>query len=155
MLTLEISTTVGASPEEVWAHASTMEGVNWELAPWVRMSVPREAKGRTLTEVPVGEEAFRSVLLLGGVIPFDVHHLRLERVLARGFDEESWSWLQRRWRHERRIDSTEEGGAIIIDRLTVETRFAPIALVAPLIRAIFRWRHRRLRKKFGGAAPTM
>jgi ligand-binding SRPBCC domain-containing protein len=146
--TIEVRSALRASPDEVWKHASTMNGVNYELGPWIRMTVPRAAEGKGLADVQLGREAFVSVVLLLSVLPFDVHHLTLERVLERGFDEESWSWLQRRWRHERRIEPSE-GGCVVADRVTVEPRFAPVVLVAPIVQRIFERRHRRLRARFG------
>ncbi|MCB9614023.1 MAG: hypothetical protein H6721_20195 [Sandaracinus sp.] len=150
MFELEVTSTLRASADEVWDHASTMDGVNHELAPWVRMRVPRAARDLALFDAPTDREAFPSVMLAFGVLPFDVHHLALERIVERGFDEESWSWMQRRWRHERRVEPTAEG-CRVTDRLLVEPRFAPSALVRPVVRAIFESRHRRLRRRFGAA----
>jgi len=148
---IEISTTLAATADEVWAHASTMEGVNLELRPWVRMTVPRWVRGMRISDAEVGSEAFASVLLFAGILPFDLHHLTLERVVERGFDEESWSWLQRRWRHERRVEPSPTG-CIVHDRLTVVPRWTPSFLVRPIVRAIFASRHRRLRGLFGTVA---
>ncbi len=147
-ITVEVTSRLRGSVDEVWAHASTMAGVNRELAPWVRMTVPREARGRRLSEMDPGREAFSSVLLLLGVCPFDLHHLSLERVLDHGFDEESWSWLQRRWRHERRVEPDGEG-CVVTDRLVVEPRWAPRFLVEPIVRRLFASRHAWLRRRFG------
>lgn len=147
--TIELRSRLAASADEVWAHASTMEGANRELAPWVRMTVPRAARGKHLADVTPGREAFTSVLCALGVAPFDVHHLTIERMHGRGFDEESWSWLQRRWRHERRVEAAGDG-CVVTDRLTVVPRFAPRAVVEPVVRALFEARHRWLRARFGG-----
>lgn len=144
---VELSTPLLSTADAVWAHAATMDGVNRELSPWVRMTVPRRARGLRLTDVEPGREAFVSVLLFLGVVPFDVHHLTLQRVEERSFHEESWSWLQRRWRHERRVEPTATG-CIVTDRLTVAPRL-PRLLVKPVVRALFVSRHRRLRALFG------
>ncbi|MCU0653931.1 MAG: hypothetical protein MUF64_01120 [Polyangiaceae bacterium] len=146
--TVEIQSVLRADASEVWGHASTMEGVNAELMPWIRMTVPPSARGKNLADVEVGREAFASVLLLLGLLPFDLHHLKVERVLERGFDEESWSWMQRRWRHERRIEPVD-GGCIVTDRLTVAPRLAPSFLVRAIVQRLFASRHRYLRRRFG------
>jgi len=144
---------VAASPEEVWAVVSTMDGVNAELGPWIRMTHPSHL--RSLTDAPVveGQVLFPSWLLAGGVLPIDRHALGLERVdPGVGFAEASTSWLQRRWRHQRRLTPLPGGGCLVADRLEVEPR-VPIAtpLVARIVTALFEHRHRRLRARFGDA----
>jgi ligand-binding SRPBCC domain-containing protein len=146
--TVTIRSQLRASADEVWAHASTMEGVNEELSPWVRMSVPASARGQRLADAPVGREAFTSVLLLFGLFPFDVHHLTLARMFSRGFDEASWSWLQRRWCHKRRVEQANDG-CVVLDELTVVPRLAPAFVVKPVVHWIFAARHRKLRSGFG------
>lgn len=145
---VELVSELRASAEEVWAHATTMAGVNEELAPWVKMSVPHAVRGKTLRDIVLGEEAFVSMLLAGGVLPFDAHHLKLIALEERAFVEESWSWLQRRWRHVRTITPTASG-CTVRDKVTFEPRFGPAALVAPIVRALFVRRHRVLRRRFG------
>jgi hypothetical protein len=49
--TIEFKSALLATADEVWAHALTMQGVNEELAPWVRMTVPREAQTKNLRDV--------------------------------------------------------------------------------------------------------
>ncbi len=148
------SSGLGAPPGEVWSVVSTMRGVNAELRPWIVMTHPRGAGSLDSATVASGSLLFRSWLLLGGVLPFDRHRLVLERVLPGvGFDEESTSWLQRRWRHERRVLPADGGGSIVTDRLVVEPRLAlmrPLASVA--VAAVFRHRHRRLVARFGSPA---
>ena len=63
VIDLGFRTSLAASTATVWAHAQTMEGGNRELAPLLRMSVPRHARGSTIAEAPLGRVAFRSVLL--------------------------------------------------------------------------------------------
>jgi ligand-binding SRPBCC domain-containing protein len=146
---IELSSTLRASAETVWAHATSMRGVNEELAPWVRMTVPRRARGKSIADAPPGREAFASVLLAFGVVPFDVHHLTLESVDTGHFIEESWSWLNRRWRHERTVDPAGEG-CVVTDRVTFDPRVARGAIVVmPIVRRLFEHRHRVLRARFG------
>lgn len=147
---IETCSRLAVDRERLWAAISTMDGVNAELAPWVRMSVPPPVRGKSLADVPIDEVAFDSWLLAFRFVPFDRHHLRLVEVHpGRGFLERSSSWLQRVWQHERTLESIE-GGTLICDRITVEPN---IAAAAPIVRAIvvrlFRHRHARLRARFG------
>jgi ligand-binding SRPBCC domain-containing protein len=146
-----VTSRVAAPPERVWEHARTMAGVNHELAPFVRMHVPREARGLTIDDAPLGEVALRSVLLAFGVVPFDRHDLVLERVDATpprlGFLERSSSVLQRSWEHERSIVG-DGSGALVTDRVVFSPRWVPARLVRPVVAALFRHRHRRLVRRF-------
>lgn len=145
---IEERSRLAAPPDAVWAHATSMDGVNAELAPWVRMSVPAVARGKSIGDVPLGEEAFASWLLAFGVLPFDLHHLTLVERGERSFVEESWSWMQKRWRHERTVTPIE-GGCEVVDRLTVAPRLAPSVVVKPLVARTFAGRHHVLRARFG------
>jgi ligand-binding SRPBCC domain-containing protein len=152
---LSFESHLAAPAAEVWVVASTMPGVNAELRPLMSMTHPAGLGSLDDRTVVTGQVLFRSWLLLGGIVPIDRHHLRIERMIAGvGFDEESSSWLQRRWRHERRVIDAQDGsGCVVTDRLLVEPRFeftAPIVDVA--VRRIFRHRHRRLLARFGAGA---
>ena len=140
-------------------HASSMRGGNEELGPWVRMTHPSWATDLASVQVPLGEVAFRSWLLALGVLPFDRHSLGLVEVRdggeqGGGFVEESTSWLQRRWRHERDVDPTD-AGCTVRDRLVVRPRLAPAAMVRPVVAALFGHRHRRLARRFGAAGASV
>lgn len=132
-----------------------MRGVNAELAPALRMSVPRAVRAESLVDLPRGEEAFASWLLAWGILPFDRHHLRLVRVdPERGFLEHSWSWLQRSWEHERLLVPVE-GGTELSDRVRFEPRLAlGTSLTTYLVARVFRNRHRHLRRRFGPLGDT-
>jgi ligand-binding SRPBCC domain-containing protein len=149
--TITVTSRVHADAQRVWAHAQTMAGVNAELAPFVRMTVPRHARGLTIDEAPLGEVAFRSVLLGAGLLPFDRHALRLTAVApGRGFQERSTSLLQRRWDHDRTL--TPDGAhTIVTDRVTFAPRIGGARLARPLVEALFQHRHRRLRRILASA----
>jgi ligand-binding SRPBCC domain-containing protein len=145
--TISVTTRLRATPQQIWRHARTMEGVNEELWPFVRMTVPAHALGRTLEDVALGEPAFTSTMLALQVVPFDRHRLTLVRVERdRGFLERSTSLAQRSWEHERTI--AEDG--TVTDRVTFATRLPGGERIArPVVRALFRHRHRRLSARFG------
>ncbi len=147
----EISSDLAATSERLWRHISSMAGVNCELAPWLRMSVPQAVADRSLAEAEVGEMAFRSWLLALGVVPFDLHCVKFERIEAeKRFVEESHTWFQRRWRHERQLVPLPQGGCRLTDRLEVHPRVRLAApLISPLVRVLFRHRHRWLQQHFG------
>jgi hypothetical protein len=152
---LEFHSDVAHPADEVWATISTMDGVNAELGPYVRMTHPRSMPAITDVEIVPGKVLFHSWVLLFGVVPFDRHAFAFERVtIGRGFVEESTSWLHRRWRHERTLADSPGGGRVVSDHLTIEPR---IAITAPLerriVRAVFDHRHARLRAAEFAAQP--
>jgi ligand-binding SRPBCC domain-containing protein len=150
----ETSSRLAVDRERLWAEVSTMQGVNFELAPWLRMSVPAEVRGKSLTDVRLGEVAFESWLLTLGFLPFDRHRLCLVEVEpGRGFVERSSSWLERIWQHERTLEAVA-GGTEIRDRITFEPRIAVLTpVVGVIVARLFRHRHARLRSRFGALEP--
>lgn len=150
MIALRFESRLTVAPDTLWRHATSMAGVNHELLPLVRMTHPLDRAALPAEgELPDGV-LFHSWLLAFGVLPFDRHALCLSSIgPGKRFDEDSTSWLQRRWRHHRRIEPLN-GGACVIDELQIEPR---IGFAAPLVRAIvtqlFSHRHRRLRRRFG------
>lgn len=154
---LRFESRLAAPVAAVWARVATMEGVNAELAPWIRMTFP--GTGLSLSDlslpagtVPLGQTAFHSWLLAFGLLPIDRHALGLERIYpGSGFDERSHSWLQRTWIHRRRLEAGSEGTRIS-DELEFEPRLPFMApLTRRIVQALFQHRHRRLRRIFGAA----
>ena len=130
----------------MWDRVASVQGVNDELAPWVRMTVPKTWDGR-LAPGSLG----RSWILLGGVVPIDYDDIRLAVLEpGRGFRERSAMASAREWWHDRELVGLPGGGTRVVD----EVRFVPRAgalggLMAFVFEAMFRWRHRRLRRRFG------
>jgi ligand-binding SRPBCC domain-containing protein len=147
---IETCSRLAVDREQLWAVISTMQGVNAELSPWLRMSVPAAVKNKGLADVQLGEVAFASWLLAFGFVPFDRHRLCLiELEPGRAFLERSSSWLQRVWQHERTLEVIA-GGTRICDRVTFEPRIGVVApMVAAVVTRLFRHRHTRLRARFG------
>jgi ligand-binding SRPBCC domain-containing protein len=126
-------------------------GVNYELWPLFRMTAPRHLREHGLSAVTVGERVCRSWVLLFGVIPVDYDDLTLERLdPPRSFLERSPMLSQRSWEHARSIEA-RPGGCLLIDRVRYEPRLpVPERVLQTIYRLVFRHRHRRLRKRYGG-----
>jgi len=141
-----------AASEEIWARVTSAEGINHELMPIMRMTVPRGVDVLDIDRFSDGEHVGRSWVLLFGLIPFDYDDLTLVRIEKnRGFLENSTMLSQRAWEHERTIEPSDDGTCLVSDRVAWEPRLPfPGAVLRPIFRAVFRHRHRRLRKHFGG-----
>jgi ligand-binding SRPBCC domain-containing protein len=140
-----------AGRDEVWARVSTVRGINDEFWPLMRMTAPRRVREQGLAAVRVGERVCRSWVLLLGVLPVDYDDITLVRLdPPRGFLERSAMLSQRIWEHERTLEPAPEG-CRVTDRISYEPRVAlPDAVFRALYGSIFGYRHRRLRRRFGG-----
>jgi len=149
---LRVASRVSAPREEVWQRVTTPEGVNGELMPIVRMTLPRGVKRLDLDSVPVGKPIGRCWILLFGLVPIDWDDLVLERLdPPSGFLERSTMLSMRTWEHERTLEPTPDGGCVVRDRVRFEPRLpVPARALLPLYKTVFRHRHRRLRRHFGG-----
>lgn len=147
-----VSSRLLAQPERVWERIITPEGINAELRPYLRMTVPRGIDRIDLDSIELGKPLGRSWILLFGLIPFDYDEITLVRLEeGRGFLERSKMLSQRTWEHERTLEPAGAGGCLVTDRLRWEPRLGlPGAPLRPVIQRFFRHRHRQLRKQFGG-----
>jgi len=145
-----ISSALAAPPEVVWRHVASMDGVNSELVPLLRMTVPPGLDGAGLDALPLGRRAGRSWLLLFGFIPVDFDNLTIaERGPGHRFLERSTMLTQSCWEHERTVEAVG-AGCRVVDRLRWQGRSFPLgALYRLAVPVLFRHRHRRLRKRFG------
>lgn len=152
---IRVASDLGAGPDAVWERAMSAAGINDELRPLLRMTVPRGLESLDLHRLAPGRVG-RSWILLFGLLPFDYDDIRLERnEPQRGFLERSTMLSQRLWEHERTIEPLGERGCTLVDRVAWEPRPPlPGRLLRPLILAVFRHRHRRLRRRFGGEAAA-
>lgn len=130
---------------------TTADGVNAELMPLVRMTIPRGRRDLSLADIEDGTTIGRSWLLLFGLIPFDYDHIHVERIEpGRAFHERSTMLSQRRWEHDRTVEPDGEAACIVTDEVRFEPRLPiPASWLCPLFHAFFRHRHRRLRRRFG------
>ena len=152
----EITTRLAAPADEVWAAALSEEGINHELRPWLRMTMPKSIDpGMTIEDAPLGEKLGRAWILLGRVLPVDYDDLCLvERGPGLRFLERSRLGSARHWQHERAVVPVGADASEITDRVEIELR-APLRalggtrVAARTLRALFTHRHKRLREKWG------
>jgi ligand-binding SRPBCC domain-containing protein len=148
---------VEAPAPEVWTRVTSPEGINDELRPWMRMTMPRSLRGRTIAEVEPGQLG-RSWILLFGFLPFDYDDLGLAELEAgRRFLERSTMLSMRRWEHERTVDPAGPDGCEVTDRIAFELR-APLRVlgltrpVSGVLRRFFAHRHRRLARRYASGS---
>ena len=151
MRVVERQSVLAATPEAVWERVSTFEGINDELGPVLRMTAPARVRRLEPAEVVLGERIFRSWVLLFGVLPIDYDDLTLIALEpGRGFHERSRMLSMRVWEHERTLESDGAAGCLVRDRLSFEPRLPGMGpLLERIVRATFKHRHRRLRRRFG------
>jgi len=144
---IKLVSELGAGTEVVWARAIDPAGINDELMPLMRMTVPRGAENFGLEDEAPGRIG-RSWVLLFGFLPFDYDDLNIVWLdPGRGFLERSTMLSMRLWEHERTLEPLGEDRSEITDRLAWEPRLPlPGAWLRPLIRAVFNHRHRRLQR---------
>ena len=135
-----------AEPQSVWRWITSLEGIQREMRPWMRMTAPRGVANLRDVEMRPGVRLFRSRLYLFCVIPFGFSDLTLlEFTDGVGFVEQSPMAGMRLWRHVRTIEPNATGCALR-DELT----FEPIiggALVVWFVRRMFTHRHAMLRQQ--------
>jgi hypothetical protein len=153
---ITLTSELDVDPEALWARITDPAGINDELRPLMRMTVPAGARDFGLDDPEPGRIG-RSWLLLFGFLPFDYDDLtivRLER--GRRFLERSSMLSMRLWEHERTLTPLGEGRCRITDRVAWEPRL-PLSgsWFRPLVLGVFRHRHRRLRLRFGPDAARV
>jgi ligand-binding SRPBCC domain-containing protein len=151
MRPVEQTSVVALPAHEMWKRATTPEGINDELAPLLRMTIPRSLRGKTIDDVEVGIPLGRSWLLLGGLVPIDYDDLCLAELdRGRRFRERSKTLSFAVWQHERTVEPAGETSCRVTDRLGFELKrsvaWIPGAesLAASIVAFLFRHRHRRL-----------
>ncbi|MBJ7536557.1 hypothetical protein [Marinomonas transparens] len=148
MQTFEMELFLPVEPELLKEDLFTMSGVNYELAPMIKMSAPEKWGSKAITQWPVNEEIFTSTISLFGVIPIDRHRFKLLSINSSGFIESSSSLFNSVWSHERTI--TKNGsGANVKDVVGYKNKIGLLgSLLKPVYRSIFTHRHKRLKLKY-------
>jgi ligand-binding SRPBCC domain-containing protein len=145
---------IPATADMVWERVISPEGINDELRPYLRMTVPDGVRDLDATRVAPGTRLGRSWLLLFGVLPFEYDDITVAAIEpGRRFLERSTMLSLRVWEHERTI-TPEADGCVVKDRLSFEPRLVLRAipgfrrLLAAALDFVFRHRHRRLAAHF-------
>ena len=149
MAFVERSSVLSASAADVWARVVTPEGINDEFWPWLTMSLPTGALALSIDTLELGKPVGRSWIRLFGVLPVDYDDLTIaELEPGRRFLEQSRLFSAPQWQHERLVDPVDDASSRVTDRLTFTPRRGFGLLGPRIIRLIFWYRHRRLRRFF-------
>jgi hypothetical protein len=157
--TFERRSTLPLSAAAVWQHVTTPQGINGELFPWLRMTVPAVLRGKSIDQLPLGRRLGRSWFLALGIFPVDFDDITLAEV-GPGFRFKETSRMLgiRTWVHERTLRDVG-GGCEVHDTLTFELRspgrWLPgwQRIVGGMLRFLFRHRHARLARWAVAHAP--
>jgi ligand-binding SRPBCC domain-containing protein len=150
---LERETRLDRPADEVWARVTTPTGINHELGPWLRMTIPGGWNGASLADVEAGARLGRSWVLLAAVMPIDYDDLGIDAIGDRYFRERSTMATARLWQHERWVERDEDdpdGACLVRDRIEYVPRRWLSAIPAAarahqaILTTVFRHRHRRL-----------
>ncbi|MCX6198431.1 MAG: hypothetical protein NTY88_04295 [Bacteroidetes bacterium] len=134
-----------------------MKNVNAELSPFAKMTYPKEMSeignlpaGQAGKEVPLQQVLFKSVILLFGFLPIDLHYLRLDKIdFGTAFYENSYSLQHHYWKHTRTI-SERNGKVFVKDELHFAPRISFLGYsLLPVYKVVFGNRHKNLSKLFG------
>jgi ligand-binding SRPBCC domain-containing protein len=146
-------TELRAPAADVWARATTFEGIRHELRPVLSMTMPPALRGKTLDDADtlLGEPLGRSWILLLGFLPVDYDDMRIIGFEpGHSFHESSTMLAFARWEHQRSVTATGEQSCEVQDVLTFTPR-RPLArvpgserLLTAIVGRLFTHRHRRL-----------
>jgi hypothetical protein len=108
------------------------------------MTHPRAIPALTPESFPPGRVAFRSWILLFGVVPVEYDDVTLvELVAGRGFREASRMMLVREWRHSREVSPEGAECCSLRDEVALVPRWRPTGpLLYRAYRLVFALRHR-------------
>ena len=154
MASITRSSRIPAPADRVWERVTSPEGINDELRPVLRMTVPERLRGIGIGDVPIGEVAGRSWILLFGLLPVDYDDLRIvELEPGRRFLERSSLLTMSQWQHERIVEPVGDDECEVTDRITFKPRQALAAIggervARAILERLFAHRHRRLARRF-------
>ncbi|MGV0748778.1 hypothetical protein [Mycolicibacter minnesotensis] len=151
---IRTASVIDSPPDSVWQRITSQDGINDEMGPYLKMTMPRSFRGNSIADVTPGTRIGKSYLLLFGLIPVGFDDITIASIEpGRMFREESRMTGMRIWVHHRTLeptDGTAGGRTTVTDEITVApwTPFGLIpgssALVRTILGQFFAHRHRRL-----------
>jgi len=144
---VQFESKVPRSPAELWDWSTSVQGVETEMGPVLKLDFP---KG--MTHIPrdgsgLGRSLGNCRFLLFGFLPVDLSRLTFtEMEPGRRFVEQSPLLSMKSWRHER-IIAPGPDGTQVVDRLEFTPRFAD-RIVGWFIARFFQHRHAMLKKHY-------
>ena len=142
-----IETLINANNTTVWQHVTKMKNVNAELMPFARMTYPKNRSEIGNIDIPLNEILFKSIILLFGFIPVDIHFLKLDRIdVGTAFYENSTSLTHHYWKHTPIL--TEQNGKTLVRyevHFSPRIRFLGTTFLA-IIKRVFENRHEKLKQ---------
>jgi ligand-binding SRPBCC domain-containing protein len=141
----------GVTSASLWNHITSMRNVNKELMPFLYMTYPKEAAVFDKSKIVFREFLFMSVILLLGIIPIDLHWLRLDSLEdGYGFHENSVTLLHFFWKHHRYIEENADSSRIdLVDEIEFHPRLPFLGFVIlSIVKFVFNHRHRQLKRIF-------
>ena len=114
------------------------------------MTAPEAWRDKLITQWPAQQPLFSSWVLLFSVLPIDRHSFYCDAIdPASGFRENSSTWTNKHWQHQRTIREAQPG-CEVTDTVQYESRLPLIgALFKPVYRWVFARRHQFLRRNYG------
>ncbi len=142
-----IESKINCTQAALWKHVTQMKNVNYELMPYACMTYPKDRTEVASEDVPMNTVLMKSVVLLFGFIPIDLHSLKLDKIVyGEAFYENSTTLMHRYWKHTRTLTSDGEF-TLVKDEVRFLPRLAFLGpALLPLMRTIFKNRHKKLKQ---------
>lgn len=149
--TFRKTSVVNAPSDKVWAFVTSQEGINHEMGPYMKMTMPKAFRGKSIADVDPGTHVGKSFLLLFGLVPFGFDDITVAQIEpGRMFREESAMTGMRTWIHHRTLEPKGDT-TVVTDAVTLAPHL-PVPglarLLGSVLSAFFAHRHRRLQGHF-------
>jgi len=140
-----------ASADKVWELVTSQQGINHEMGPYLKMTMPKAFRGKSIGDVSPGTHIGKSLLLLFGLVPVGFDDITIAQIEpGRMFREESAMTGMRTWIHHRTLEPAGEK-TVVTDSITLAPCLSIpglARLLGAILAAFFEHRHRRLRMYF-------